>query len=465
LSFLGAGTEIGGYEIAETEIFNSTDKYSSVTLSNGRRYYKGAPEVLVGRLKGMNSELENYILEQAKNARRVLCLAWQEQGEEQLNLSGFACITDPVRDDAVEAVKNLHGAGVHVMMVTGDRAETAVAVAKEAGIYTEGEHYHYTDNELTEMTDEQVGEQLERITVVSRATPMTKLRLVNIAQAKGIVCGMTGDGVNDAPALNKADVGFAMGSGTEAAKEAGDVTILDDSLMSIKNAIWYGRTVFRNIQKFCRFQLTMNVSAVFCVFLPVLFSLFWGFEMSIPLTIVQLLWINLIMDTLGAAAFGNEAHKKEYMEERPKARDAAIVDKSVFTEVLVSGAALTTLALTFLLCTPLLRWLDIEQYSIVHTTMFFTLFVFAALVNGLTIRQGGWNIFKNIDTNPNFIRIFAGIAMIQILYATVLSNIDIVAQALSLTPLTIVQVGIVFIGALFMLPVKILTQKLVLRGN
>ena len=463
LKFIGMECEIKlGIKITDAEVFNSKNKYSSITLEDKRQYFKGAPEVLIPRLEFMNKELEDYITKQAKKSRRILCLAYKMPDKDKLTLSGFVCITDPVRSDAIEAVHNLHAAGVHVMMVTGDRAETAIAVSTEAGFYREGVDLHYTDTQITAMSDEEIGNELLKITVVSRATPMTKLRLVNIAQAHGIVCGMTGDGVNDAPALNKADVGFAMGSGTEAAKDAGDVTILDDSLMSIKNAIWYGRTVFRNIQKFCRFQLTMNIAAVFCVFLPILFSLIFGFHVSVPLTIVQLLWINLIMDTLGAVAFGNEPHKEEYMEERPKKREAAIVDRPVFTEVVISGVTLTFLALVFLLCRPLLDFFEIEQYSLTHTTMFFTLFIFSSLINGLTIRKSGWHFLRGMQDNVRFMKIFAAIALIQIMFVTVLSEIDFFARALSLTPITMLQVGTVFIFALFMLPVKILAQKLVL---
>ena len=467
LNYVGQDlAETFSLNIVDTEIFDSAKKYSSVTAENGYIYYKGAPEVLLSWLCDHNYELEDFAKHQAEKARRVLAIGYRESAEAPFMLSGFLSITDPVRADAAEAVHNLKQAGVHVMMVTGDRAETAIAVGHESGILNDITDLHFTNDELAAMSDDEIGEQLFKITVVSRATPLTKLRLVDIAQARGIVCGMTGDGVNDGPALYKADVGFAMGDGTEAAKEAGDITILDDSLMSIKNAVAYGRTVFRNIQLFCRHQLSINVSAVLCSFLPVLIATLSRQDVRVqPITIVQFLWINLIMDTLGAAAFGKEPKRPEYMAEKPKARDAAIVDKNVMRDVLTGGLTVTVLGVLFLFYTPFVEFIGIELHSITHTTMFFTFFIFSALINGLTVRAKGWRLFKDMDQNPSFVKIFAGIAIIQVMFVTVLSEIPLFARAFGVTHLTMVQVVMCLCLALIVIPAKTAIQKIIGQGG
>lgn len=206
-------------------------------------------------------------------------------------------------------------------MITGDRRETAVAIAKDAGLLQRPNELVWTSAELAEMSDEQVKLELHKLRVVARALPMDKSRLVRLAQEMNLVVGMTGDGVNDSPALKKADVGFAMGSGTEVAKEAGDIVILDDNFLSIKQAILYGRTIYNSICKFIVFQLTINFSAVAINFI----APFIGIDK--PLTITQILWINLVMDTLAALAFGGEPALEKYLREKPKDRSAPIVSK------------------------------------------------------------------------------------------------------------------------------------------
>lgn len=268
------------------------------------------------------------MLELAADAIRMLALCTYESDIEGdalpadgLTLVGVLGIRDEVRPEAVEAIAEVQDAGVQIVMITGDRRETAVAIARDAGLLQRPNELVWTSAELAEMSDEQVKLELHKLRVVARALPMDKSRLVRLAQEMNLVVGMTGDGVNDSPALKKADVGFAMGSGTEVAKEAGDIVILDDNFLSIKQAILYGRTIYNSICKFIVFQLTINFSAVAINFI----APFIGIEK--PLTITQILWINLVMDTLAALAFGGEPALEKYLREKPKDRSAPIVSK------------------------------------------------------------------------------------------------------------------------------------------
>jgi magnesium-transporting ATPase (P-type) len=237
-------------------------------------------------------------------------------------------IRDNVRPEAVAAIQDVRSAGIQVVMVTGDRKETAMAIAREAGLLSEKSDVVWTSAELGDMDDDAVKAALPSLRVVARALPADKSRLVRLAQELDMVVGMTGDGVNDSPALKKADVGFAMGSGTEVAKEAGDITILDDNFISIRKAILYGRSMFKCIRTFLVFQLTVNVaSVVACIIGPLA-------GRNVVLTVVQLLLINIVMDTLAAFAFGSEPARDEIMKERPVPRSQGIVTKSMLVQIL-----------------------------------------------------------------------------------------------------------------------------------
>ncbi|MBR0069658.1 MAG: HAD-IC family P-type ATPase, partial [Synergistaceae bacterium] len=240
------------------EAFNSDKKTSSVEFNDGVIYTKGAPEKIMIRCKNLTDrkKLEKYINAQADRAMRLLAIA--KDSGAGMELVCVLSIRDNVRKEAVDAIRQVRKAGIQVVMVTGDRKETAVAIAKEAGLITSPEEIAMTSQEMSENTDEELKAILPNLRVISRALPSDKSRLVKIAQELNLVVGMTGDGVNDSPALKKADVGFAMGSGTEVAKEAGDITILDDNFKSIAKAILYGRTMFKSIRKFLVFQLTVN---------------------------------------------------------------------------------------------------------------------------------------------------------------------------------------------------------------
>ena len=214
----------------------------------------------------------------------------------------------------------LKGAGIQVVMVTGDSPETAKAIALASGLMESlNDEAIITGDALSRISDEELASRLPKLRVVARALPSDKTRLVRVAQDQDLVVGMTGDGVNDAPALKLADVGFAMGSGTDIAKEAGDIVILDNDMEAMVKAVLYGRTIFKSIRKFIIFQLTMNLCAVGVTLLGPLFGV------PSPITVIQMLWVNMIMDTLGGLAFAGEAPEKHTLTEKPKARREALL--------------------------------------------------------------------------------------------------------------------------------------------
>ena len=451
--------------------FNSASKYSWAQVQAGNEEYclvKGAPEKLLLRTAyywgadgrrlpltdAMKESLDERMLALAGQAMRMLALCSYEgvPNEELpnmgLTLIGVVAIRDDVRVEAVEAIAAVQKAGVQVVMITGDRKETAVAIAKDAGLLQQPEELVWTSDELAQMRDEEVKQQLPRLRVVARALPMDKLRLVRLAQELNLVVGMTGDGVNDSPALKKADVGFAMGSGTEVAKEAGDIVILDDNFLSIKQAILYGRTIYNSICKFIVFQLTINASAVAINFIAPFINI------DEPLTITQILWINLVMDTLAALAFGGEPALAKYLEEEPKRRSAPIVSKKMFTEVLLGGLYMTLVGIAFYKS----AWVDAlfrDAPNHIYTyTGFFCTYIFMAVANGFNVRVDGLNLLKNISLNKGFLQVMALIVAIQVLLTYVGGRV------LRTAPLTAGEWGVVLLFAASMLVVDLLRKLL-----
>ena len=325
--------------------------------------------------------------EQAFRAMRLLAVAVGHEGEKKLTLVAIISIRDNIRSEAVEAIAEVQAAGIHVVMATGDRRETAVAIAKEAGLISSSEDVVITSAELAEKTDDEVKAILPRLKVIARALPSDKSRLVRLAQDLNYVVGMTGDGVNDSPALKKADVGFAMGSGTEVAKEAGDITILDDNFSSIAKAILYGRTMFNSIRKFLIFQLTVNVAAVFTCFLAPLLG------ENMVLTVIQLLLINLAMDTLAAIAFGSEPARKEFMREKPVARQASIVSRSMLAMVVINGMFITAICLSIIFVPPVRAVFGDVDIIYLKSALFAT-FMMAITFNGFNARAKNLNVFE-----------------------------------------------------------------------
>ncbi|WP_027422261.1 calcium-translocating P-type ATPase, PMCA-type [Lachnobacterium bovis] len=438
------------HKITANQGFNSTNKFSQARIDSlGKTFYKGAPERLLakakkyldadGNVKDLNLEVLNKKIDDlAVKAMRVLAFGYSEKDltensiNDDLVLIGLVGIRDDVRAEAKEAIHEVRKAGIQVVMITGDRLETAVAIAKDAGLIESDEDKAISSAQLNEMSDDEVKAIIPHIRVIARALPTDKSRMVRLCQEMNLVVGMTGDGVNDSPALKRADVGFAMGSGTEAAKEAGKIVILDDNFKSIKDAIWYGRTIYHNILKFCKFQLVINVTAV----LVSAIAPFFGVEE--PLKVTHLLFVNLVMDGLGAIMLGNEPALEKYMSEKPRRRDESIISKKMMGQIVTMGLWLTVVSFIYLKL-PFFQNLFVkagEKYKVAdnnlpyvrHLTGYFVLFIVAALFNGFNVRDDGFGIFKNLvsgeDKNTGFLKVFVAICAVQcvIVNATVVPN-------------------------------------------
>lgn len=408
--------------------FDSAKKYSSVVVeSNGKKmtFVKGAPEKILERcttyldMEGNVSKFTDrkamtaYIDAQAARSMRMLAVALADGDSDagELTLVCVISIRDNVRKEAVDAIKEVQAAGVQVVMVTGDRKETAVAIAKEAGLLTASEHVALTSAEMAQKSDDELKEILPNLRVVARALPTDKSRLVRVAQEMDYVVGMTGDGVNDSPALKKADVGFAMGSGTEVAKDAGDITILDDNFASIEKAILYGRTMFKSIRKFLIFQLTVNVAAVLTCFIGPLLG------EKVVLTVIQLLLVNLAMDTLAAIAFGSEPALKEFMKEKPVPRSESIVTKNMLIRVGVSGLYIAAACLSILFLSAIRNMFGDVDVTYLKSALFAT-FMMAITFNGFNARTDHINPFEHIGRNKNFLYVMGSILLMQFVFVT-----------------------------------------------
>lgn len=412
------------YKITKQQSFNSANKFSQARIdSTGKTFYKGAPEkLLANAVKYLDADgnictMDNAILnrkidELAAKAMRVLAFGYSEKDmvENSINddivIIGLVGIRDDVRPEAKEAIREVQGAGIQVVMITGDRLETAVAIAKDAGLLKGGSDRALSSAQLNEMSDEEVKKIIPNIRVIARALPTDKSRMVRLCQEMNLVVGMTGDGVNDSPTLKRADVGFAMGSGTEAAKEAGKIVILDDNFKSIKDAILYGRTIYHNILKFCKFQLVINVAAV------VVSAIAPFFGVDEPLKVTHLLFVNLVMDGLGAMMLGNEPAKEEYMAEAPRKRDESIVSKKMMGQILTMGIWLTVVSFIYLKVPFFVNLFANEEQ---HLTGYFVLFIVAALFNGFNVRDDGFAIFAGLNENKDFIKVFLIIIIVQAL--------------------------------------------------
>jgi len=410
-----------------TKPFNSKDKLSITAISGEYKgiFIKGAPENLLpncryfldanGNKLPFNhpTALKDKLVSQAQDAVRLLafCEADNEtdaNNRTNLTLVGFIGIRDEIRDEARQAIKDVMGAGVQVVMVTGDNRDTAVSVATKLGLITHSDtDAVLTSQAMNQLSDHELKKLLPKIRVIARALPSDKGRLVRLAQEMSLVAGMTGDGVNDAPALKKADVGFAMGSGTEIAKEASDIVIMDNNFASIVMSILYGRTIFKSIRKFLIFQLTINLCAVgVSVIGP-----FIG--VPVPVTVIQMLWINMIMDTLAGLAFAGESPLPEYMNEAPKKRNEPIINHYMFNQIITTGVYTTLLSLAFFKIPFFAEaFRNDERYLL---TAFFALFIFAGVFNSLNARTYRLNILAYIERNKMFIAVMLAVAVMQIL--------------------------------------------------
>ena len=413
------------YRVTDKVSFDSKNKYmiSVVKGANNLRLIKGAPEVIINacntyydangdkKIFKNKDEMFKKVDDYTKNGIRVLALAISDdvlnlRSFRNVSFLGLVMIKDEVRKEAISGLEMVKAAGIQTVMVTGDNKNTASALAFELGLLSNDDDIILTSDELAKMSDKDVKKILPKLKVVARSLPHDKSRLVNVARDLGLGGGMTGDGVNDAPALKKADVGFAMGSGTEVAKEASNIVILDDNFMSIVNAILFGRTIFKSIRKFIIFQLSVNICAV----MVSLIGPFIGIDQ--PVTVIQMLWINMVMDTLAGVAFAYEPPLIEYMNEKPKKKGEHIVNKYMFNQIIVMGLYTSLLCLLFLKLPSISNLF--EQNGGHLMTAFFGLFIFCSIFNSFNARTHRINIFSNIFKNKAFLIVILFIVIIQI---------------------------------------------------
>lgn len=456
-------------KVKEISGFDSEKKCATVEMNDGTVYWKGATENIIdkvthyilpdGSIKEFSSTLKEKVeatmVEQAKRTMKLLSVA-KISGEKTI-LYAILCLRDNVRTDAIETVDILNQAGIQVVMVTGDAEETAVAIAKEAGILKdESTDIVLTHEELESLSDEDLKKKLPNLRVVSRAKPLDKKRLVTIAQQLENVVGMTGDGVNDAPALKQADTGFAMGDGTAVAQEAGDVVILNNSLTSIKDCILNSRTMSKSVSKFLIFQLTVNVSTLLMnIVAPIL-------GWTEPFSIVQILWINLIMDTLAALAYGGEPILDRYMKEKPAKRTDKILT-SYIKSAIGLGSIFITLGSIVILenVFGILDFVRPENVANVETfdkTFMFAFFIYSIIFNSLNTRSENINLFEHIKDNKRFILVMGGIFILQTLL------LEFGGAVFGTVPLSL-KAYLVAIGlSLLIIPIDMI-RKLILKSK
>ena len=406
------------YAILKRLPFNTERKYMA-TMVEGTLYVKGAPEILWGFCKVTDSDKDKVKEYQAKGMR---CLAFASCpvdgndagkeieaiiGEGRLAYTGFVAIADPIRNDVPAAMAECLRAGIKVKIVTGDTSLTAIEIARQAGLWneTDTDDMFITGREFQELDDEKASEVAAKIKVMSRARPADKMRLVKLLQQMGEVVAVTGDGTNDAPALNYADVGLSMGTGTSVAKEASDIILLDDSFASVVKAVKWGRSIYLNIQKFIQFQLTINLLAL----LTALIGPFVGVEL--PLTVTQMLWVNLIMDTFAALALATEPALNALMKNKPRKVDAFIVNGIMRRNIISQGLIFLAVLLYLLF-----RFNSDGVMSVRELSIFFTFFVMLQFWNLFNARCLGSNnsAFSNLGGNRSFLMIAAIILMLQI---------------------------------------------------
>lgn len=424
------------FQIKSRESFSAEKKYmatfgTSNIIDKDVLYLKGAPELILKCCSQMYAEqglqpltdldaITNEIRDYQKRGMRILGLAYQEISQPQKDNHfsettdniwlGFVAILDPLREDVPDAIKKCMDAGIQIKILTGDSSDTAKEIASQIGLWQEDDfnrdYTHLTGQEFAQMSDEEAHKVVEELKVLSRARPLHKLRLVQLLQSKGEVVGVTGDGTNDAPALKQAQVGLSMGSGTQVAKEASDIILLDDSFSSIENAVVWGRSLYKNIQRFILFQLTINVAALGIALLGPFIGV------ALPLTVTQMLWVNLIMDTFAALALATEPPHKSVMQQPPRDPKAFIVTGEMARNIFGTGSVFL---LFFIGC--LLYIQQDGNISNYELSVFFALFVMLQFWNLFNARCLGLkqSAFVGFLDNKGFVAIAITILLGQIL--------------------------------------------------
>ncbi|WP_312433353.1 calcium-translocating P-type ATPase, PMCA-type [Lacrimispora sp.] len=384
-------------------------------------YVKGSPEsifhmcALSGEAK---AEIEKYITQAQEKAMRVIAFAHKElpsmqdyereaahqEMESGMVFDGFVAISDPLRADVYAAVNSCRAAGVALKILTGDNIVTATAIANELHILDNGA-VAVEAKDIVDLSDEELSAKLPSISVIARSTPTIKMRVVKLLKAEGNVVAVTGDGINDAPALKNADVGIAMGiSGTEVSKEASDIVLLDDSFSTIVKAVEWGRNIYENFKRFISFQLTVNLSSVIVVFTSILLGL------KAPFTALQLLWINIIMDGPPALTLGLEPNYDDLMNRQPTKRDESIVSKAMLTRIAITGIYMSVV----FLCQYVFNFLGATAAQM--PTVLFTLFALFQLFNAFNCRElHSTSIFKNLLKNKLMLLVVGSTFVLQVL--------------------------------------------------
>lgn len=410
--------------IKDRILFNSKNKFAVTIIEKNNekiKLIKGAPDIVIknsthyidkdGKRRTLDKDkILSYVNSKADSGLRTIALAvsqsiYPTDSIRRNILLGVIFLKDDIRAEAKDGVSLIKSAGINIVMVTGDSKETATSIAKEVGIITSNNDIILSSSDLEKLSDNELKKIIPNLKVVSRALPEDKKRLVMLSKELGLVTGMTGDGVNDSIALKKADVSFAMGSGTEVSKEASDIVIVDDNILSISRAILYGRTTFKNIRKFIIFQLTVNISAIMLA----LIGPFIG--VPSPITVLQMLWINMVMDTLAGLAFSYEVPRIEYMKEPPKKKEENIINKYMFNEIIATSMYTLIISLLFLKL-PFIKYIVSSDHLM---TAFFSLFIFIAVFNSFNARTHRLNILAHLKENKVFILIIIFIIIVQII--------------------------------------------------
>lgn len=416
------GKIVNDLQIKAKQVFNSSNKYSAVSCSNEVTYYKGAPEKLIEHCTtALGDGIQTFtdidkirLLENIKEmtTKSMRCIALTQSAGElvenelpnNMTLLGIIGVVDPVREEVPNAVAMAHKAGIQVIEITGDCLETAKAVAEECGIYMAGD-LAITNDDFEAMSDDEVKSIIQKLRVISRCSPNTKLRLVTLAQEIGKSVAMTGDGVNDSPALKRADVGFGMQGGSDVAKEASDIVLTDDNFASVVKAVELGRTFMHNIMMFLEFQLPINIALlILSVIYPMVAT-------GALLASVQILIVNIIMDSLNSLSFGGEPPKEEYMSERPIKKGSGLFIRGAKKRIAISTAAFIALygIITF---SPVSNMFATDAEAM---TARFALLCFMAVFNGFNIRTEHMNLFKGIGKNKLFSYIAVGICAMTVI--------------------------------------------------
>lgn len=447
------------YPVKLKQVFNSSNKYSAFTTKDGVTYYKGAPEKLIEHCTKVmdssgeiienndNDTLSNAITAMTSNAMRCIAVAMadgdlvENEIPNDMTFLGIIGVVDPVRDEVPNAVKTAHKAGIQVIEITGDCIETAVAVATECGIYKDGD-LALTNDEFEAMSDDEVKSIIPRLRVISRCSPNTKLRLVTLAQEIGKSVAMTGDGVNDSPALKRADVGFGMQGGSDVAKEASDIVLTDDNFASVVKAVELGRTFMHNIMMFLEFQLPINISLlILSVIYPMIAT-------GALLASVQILIVNIIMDSLNSLSFGGEPPKDEYMTEKPIKKGSGLFIRGAKKRIAISTVAFIVLygIITF---SPISNMFATETEAI---TARFALLCFMAVFNGFNIRTEHINLFNGIGKNKLFSAIAIGIFVMTFALCSFAENL------IKVTALDFKHWVVVVILAFMVIPIDLIRK-------